>query len=430
MDQIVERPRAEAPAGIKESLGLDDNQKTNRRRGRALLLLALVLVAAAGIAGYLAWRANTASQIVYTTAAAETGPLTVRISATGTLEPLTQVDISSELSGVVRDVPVKENQQVAEGDVLARLDTTRIDAQIERAKASVQAAEASVTDAKVTLKENEQALARASTLSDRGMVAEQALETATAARDRARSSVETAEANLAVARADLKLEQADLARNTIYSPIDGTILSRDVDPGQTVASSLQAPILFVIAEDLKSMELVAAIDEADIGSVAKGQDAEFTVDAFPGRQFDAKISDISYASTETEGVVTYEARLAVDNSEMVLRPGMTATVSVVTRQDDDVLTVPNEAFRYSPPAAEEGGFGVANLFTGGFGRRHWRRGGRGESEPSSDTRTLYVLRNGAPEAAQVKTGDITGASTEIMSGLEAGDRVITASGTR
>lgn len=430
MDQIVERPRAEAPAGIKESLGLDDNQKTNPRRRRVLLVLGVLLLVAAGIAGVFTWRANTASQIVYTTAPIESGPLTVRISATGTLEPLTQVDISSELSGVVRDVPVDENQQVAKGDVLARLDTTRIDAQVERAEASVQAAQAKVTDAEVTLKESEQALTRSSTLSERGMVAEQALETATATRDRAQSAVETADANLAVARADLKLQQADRERSTIHSPIDGTILSRDVDPGQTVASSLQAPILFVLAQDLKSMELVAAIDEADIGSVAKGQDAEFTVDAFPGRQFAARIRDISYASTETEGVVTYEARLAVDNSDMVLRPGMTATVSVVTRQDDDVLTVPNEALRYSPPAAEEGGFGVASLFTGGFGRRHWRRGGRGDGEPSSDTRTLYVLRDGQPEAAQMKTGDITGARTEILSGLEAGDRVITASGTR
>ncbi|HEU4986329.1 MAG TPA: efflux RND transporter periplasmic adaptor subunit, partial [Rhizobiaceae bacterium] len=357
MDQIVNRPKAETPDGIEAALGLD--MKYGRQRGRRgfYLLTILVVAAAAAVAAYLSL-SGSGAETVYTTTPVERGAMTVQVSATGTLEPLTQVDISSELSGVIRSVPVEENQRVAKGDVLAELDTTRLAAQVERAEASVKAAAANVTEAKVTLSETNRALARSEQLASRGMIADQALETARAARDRAASAVETAEANLAVAEADLKLQQADLVKSNIYAPVDGIVLSRDADPGQTVASSFQAPVLFVIAEDLERMELVAAIDEADIGTVAKGQDAEFTVDAFPGRRFEAAISDISYASTTTEGVVTYEARLAVDNDDLLLRPGMTATVSIVTRHAEDILLVPNEAFRYSPPVVEEDrGFG-------------------------------------------------------------------------
>ncbi|MGO4838016.1 efflux RND transporter periplasmic adaptor subunit, partial [Rhizobiaceae sp. 2RAB30] len=237
----------------------------------------------------------------FATVPAERGSLTVEVSATGTLQPLTQVDISSELSGVVRSVAVNENQRVGKGDVLAALDTTRITAQVERGEASVKAAEAKVTDAKTTLQETEQAYVRTNQLTGRGMATTQALDAATAARDRATSAVAMAEANLAIAVAELKLQQADLAKSTIYAPIDGVVLTRSVDPGQTVASSLQAPVLFVIAADLAKMELKAAIDEADIGTVKPGQTASFTVDAFPGRVFDADIRDIAYAAVTTDG---------------------------------------------------------------------------------------------------------------------------------
>src|SRR5439155_26300267 len=182
----------------------------------------------------------------------------------------------------------------------------------------------------------------------RGMATAQWLEAATASSDRSKAALDSAEANLAIAQADLKAQQTDLAKNTIYAPIDGIVLTRSVDPGQTVASSLQAPVLFIIAADLRNMELVAAVDEADIGAVKPGQHARFTVDAFPDRPFDAEIRDISYASVTTDGVVTYKARLEVDNSELLLRPGMTATVAVVTRQAKGVLTVPATAFRYRP----------------------------------------------------------------------------------
>lgn len=422
MDQIVERPRAETPTAIEAALGLDKAGRRKARRRWPWLVFALLVVAVAGWAGY-ASLGGSSPTIAFTTVPAERRDLTVEVSATGTLQPLTQVDISSELSGVVRSVAVEENQRVAKGDVLAELDKTRLSAQVERSEASVTAAEAKVADARTTLKETDQALARAQELAKRGMVTDQALEAATAARDRASSAVAIAEANLAIAVAELKLQQADLEKSTIYAPIDGIVLTRSVDPGQTVASSLQAPILFVIAAELESMELKAAIDEADIGAVKAGQKAVFTVDAFPERSFDAAIRDIAYASVTTDGVVTYDARLDVDNAELLLRPGMTATVSVITREAKGVVAVPSAAFRFRPPvAAPRSGWSLQSLFM-----PRMRRGGgtRPTSSSADGTRTLYVLRNGQPAPVAVHTGSTDGEWTEITSGLEAGEPVIT-----
>lgn len=426
MDQIVNRPMTETPENVEAALGLGG--KTGGRKSRRGWLYALGAIVLAGAAGFYFWSAPSAARISYTTVPAAIGNLVVEVSATGTLQPLTQVDISSELSGVVRSVAAQENQQVRKGDLLAELDTTRLVAQIERAEASVKAAEAKVMDARTTLKETEQTLARTQRLSKSGMVAEQALESAQAARDRADSAVASAEANLAIAAADLKLQQADLEKSTIYAPIDGIVLTRSVDPGQTVASSLQAPVLFVIAADLRQMELQAAIDEADIGTVSPGQRARFTVDAFPERRFDAEIRDIAYASVTTEGVVTYNARFEVDNAELLLRPGMTATVAVVTREAKDIVTVPSAAFRYRPPVTQaRNGWSLQNLFMPRMGRPG---GDRQRNVAADGTRTLYVLRNGVPEAVKVKTGSTDGEDTEIVSGIAAGDLVITGSQSR
>lgn len=427
MDQIVNLPEADSAPAIETALGLDGAGKAKRRRRIWWSALA-VAVMLAGILLTYQWYMSPSPRVEYTTAPATVSDLTVEISATGTLQPLTQVDISSELSGVVREVAVAENQQVRKGDVLAKLDTSKLEAQIERAQASAKAAAASVETARVTLKETEQALARASELARKGMATQQALDTAQAARDRAKAALDSAKASLAIANADLKLQQADLAKSTIYAPIDGIVLTRSVDPGQTVASSLQAPVLFVIAADLRKMELKAAVDEADIGQIRVGQQARFTVDAFPERPFDAEIRDISYASVTTDGVVTYDARLDVDNTDMLLRPGMTATVSVVTQQAKGVLTVPSSAFRYRPTETRERGFSMLSMFTGRRGPM--RRPGQTEQPPAEGLRTLYVLENGQPRRVDVKIGSSDGDRTEVLSGLEEGDRVITASRQR
>lgn len=428
MDQLVNPPKAESDPSIEAALGLDrKGMNRKRRRGWLFAVLTLALVAA-GIGGYQ-WYAASPPRIEYTTVPAAIADLTVAVSATGTLQPLTQVDISSELSGVVRSVAVNENQQVKKGDVLATLDTAKLEVQIERATASAKAATAAIENAKVTLQEDENALTRASELTKRGMATDQSLEAATATRDRSKAALDSAEANLAIAQADLKAQQTDLAKSTIYAPIDGIVLTRSVDPGQTVASSLQAPVLFVIAADLRNMELQAAVDEADIGTVKPGQHARFTVDAFPDRPFDAEIRDISYASVTTDGVVTYNARLEVDNSELLLRPGMTATVSVVTRQAKGVLTVPATAFRYRPAQQMARGWSLRDLFTGRMGGPNWRQR-EVTKAPTDGSRTLYVLENGRPRPVNVRIGSTDGELTEITSGLDEGAEIITGSQQR
>ena len=419
IDQIVNRPGTES---VQSALGLDLKGRKPRRGRRWFYGLALFVVAAGAIWAYAHYGQSSAT-VSYATTPVEKGDITVEVSATGTLQPLIQVDISSELSGVMRSVAVEENQRVKKGDVLAALDTVRLSAQVERAEASAKAAEAKVMEAGTTLTETEQTLVRSQSLSKRGMVSDQIVDTATAARDRAKANVASAEANLSIARAELKLQQADLEKSTIYAPIDGIVLTRSVNPGQTVASSMQAPVLFVLAAGLENMELKAAIDEADIGGVKPGQTARFTVDAIPDRKFNADIREISFASVTTEGVVTYNARLDVDNQELLLRPGMTATVAVVTRQAKDVLTVPAAAFRFSPQAAPQRSFSLRDLFAP---PRMGRPGGqRTRSAGADGSRTLYVLKDGLPSAVQVQAGATDGEMTEITSGLSAGDQVIT-----
>ncbi|MGX5850476.1 efflux RND transporter periplasmic adaptor subunit [Mesorhizobium sp. PL10] len=427
MDQLVNLPKTESDSAIEAALGLDRSGVRKTRRRFWLYALLALIAFAGGLAGYQ-WYAGSPAKIDYTSTPATIADLTVAVSATGTLQPLTQVDISSELSGIIRSVSAEENQQVKKGDVLATLDTVKLEVQIERAEASAKAAAAAVETAKVTLQENESALTRAAALTKRGMATDQSLEAATATRDRARAALDSAQANLAIAQADLKAQQTDLAKSTIYAPIDGIVLTRSVDPGQTVASSLQAPVLFIIAADLRNMELVAAVDEADIGAVKSGQHARFTVDAFPERPFDAEIRDISYASVTTDGVVTYNARLEVDNNELLLRPGMTATVSVVTRQAKSVLTVPSTAFRYRPAQQAARSWSLSDLFTGRMGRPNRQRDAA--KAPPDGSRTLYVLENGRPHPVNVKIGSTDGELTEITSGLDEGAEVITASQLR
>lgn len=420
MDQIVSKNEAGTRPEIRAALGLDRNGVRPPRRWR--WVLAIVLLVIVGAAAY--WALQPRNHTTYITALASRADLTVEVSATGTLQPITQVDVSSQLSGVVRTVNVQENQEVRQGDVLASLDTDKLSAQVDSAKASVDAAQAQVADAKASLAQAEQTFGRSDRLASQGTVSGQNLDTARTARDRAAIAIQSAQAALAVAQANLKLQQTDLSHAVIYAPISGMVLTRNVDPGQTVASSLQAPVLFVIAEDLKRMELQAAVDEADVGSVKIGQKADFTVDAYPDRIFHAAISDINYASTTTDGVVTYTADLIVDNSDLALRPGMTATVSVITQQIKDAVTVPNAAFRFRPAATEAASrpsFSLTSLFMPRF--RHSEP--RSEQPAADGMRTLYVLKDGAPSPVKVKAGATDGERTQIVSGLEPGAKVIT-----
>ncbi|MYZ49458.1 efflux RND transporter periplasmic adaptor subunit [Propylenella binzhouense] len=408
---------------VRAALGLDETGRSAGHRLRRFVPWAVAILAIAGGAGaYLFWGGG-GERVVYTTEPVHRGALTVKVSATGSVQPTNQVDVSSELSGTVRSVNVDYNSPVRAGDVLAELDTDKLAATVENNRAKLKVAEASVAEAAATVAEKQAMLARAKSLSDRQVTSRQEYESAKAAADRAEAALESARAQIDVARAELTISEANLAKAKIVSPIGGVVLTRSVDPGATVAASLQAPVLFTIAEDLKEMELQVDVDEADVGQLAVGQKATFTVDAYPERTFPADIRTIRYAPETVQGVVTYKAVLNVDNADLLLRPGMTATADIVVEEVPDALLVPNAALRYAPPQTADQG-SSRTFLQRLMPMPSFRAPARPDSTTGSE-RTVWVLRDGAPAAVPVSVGATDGRETEITKGaLEPAERVI------
>ncbi|WP_375288858.1 efflux RND transporter periplasmic adaptor subunit [Sphingomonas sp.] len=376
------------------------------------------------------------------------GDLTVTVSATGKLAPTNQVTVGSQLSGLVTRVVVDVNDRVTAGQALALIDPEQIEDQIRAGQAQLNANIASVNQARATVAEAQAQLARLEEvyrLSNGRVPSQTELQTGRANAQRAVAALRVAEANVEAARANLAQNQTQRQRAIIRSPVNGVVLARQVDPGQTVAASFNTPTLFVIAEDLSKMKLEVAIDEADVGSVKEGQTANFTVDAFPGRTFPATItrvdlgsnltassassSSTSTSTTSTTGqVVSYAADLTVANSTMELRPGMTATADIVTSDKKNVLLVPNAAFRFTPATTAAGGGssgGIAGSLT--FRPRRGDRPERTATLGRGAQQTVYVKgAGGQPQAVQVTTGDTNGSVTEVLSGgLKPGMEVIT-----
>ena len=408
---------------IESILGLGQGARARRllRRG---LWLALVGLVCAG--GYF-WYQNSqsaANRITYETAQPVRMALTVSVTATGTVQPTTQIDVSSEMSGVVRSVNVDGNSLIRKGDILAELDTERYKAQLTSMQASVAGATAKLADAQATLSASDLALARQESLQKKGLAITQDLEAARAAQARAAAAISSAEADIQIAQSNLELKQLDIDKSQILSPVDGIVLKRAVEPGQTVASSLQAPVLFTLAEDLKHMQLEANVDEADIGTVKAGQQAVFTVDAFPGRSFPARIETIEFSPLTTDGVVTYKAILSVDNSDLSLRPGMTATAQITVQEISGALLIPNAALRYSPPAAaKQESFSLSRLFL----PRMPRSERTAKKETAAGERVVWVLKDNAPQSLNITTGASDGKMTEVVKGeLDPGSLLITA----
>ena len=397
---------------IEKVLGLGPQAQAKRwaKRGIWLAVLALAII------GSYLWYQNsqtTANAVTYETSPAKRADLTVKVTATGTIQPTTQIDVSSETSGVVRAVNVDNNSLIKKGDVLAELDSERFKGQLKSLQASVESAKAKLADTQATLKASELAYTRQISLQRRGLAITQDLESAQAAQQRAIAAVVSAQADIQVAIANLDLKQIDIDKSQILSPVDGIVLKRAVEPGQTVASSLQAPVLFTLAEDLKRMQLEADIDEADIGTVKLGQKANFTVDAFSGRDFPARIETVEFYPETTDGVVTYKAILSVDNSDLALRPGMTATAQVTVQEISNALLIPNAALRYSPPvAAKQQSFSLSRLFL----PRMPRNEKSARTETVAGERTVWVLKDNVPGALQITTGASDGKMTEVVKG--------------
>ena len=401
-----------------------------RRRSRWRVIVSGVLLLAVAGGGYWYWSARSLEQdkLAYSTARAAIADIIVTVTATGTVEPTNKVDISSELSGTVRTVEVDYNDEVTVGQVLARLDTDKLEATVELRRASLVAAQARVSEAEATLAERRESFNRASTLTERGIGTQEQYGAAKAALDRAEAALRSARADVRVAQANLDVEEANLAKACICSSINGVVLDRNVDVGQIVASSLQAPVLFTIAEDLRKMELLVDIDEADIGKVSVGNQAEFTVEAFQDKRFPAKISHIRYAPETVEGVVTYKAVLEIDNAELLLRPGMTATAEITVHEVRQALTAPNAALSYAPAKmADEAQEDAPTGLLGILFRRPPSNAPATSNEPTAGgMRTLWLKKGDEAVALQVRTGVTDGQKTEILEGdLKEGDTVIT-----
>lgn len=402
-------------------LALGESAAKRRRLWRRLTA-AGVLIAIVAI-GALALRSGN-GQVRYQTAKVERGSLTVLVTATGTLQPTNQVDVGSELSGIVKRVESDYNDTVKVGQVLARLDTTKLEAQVLQSEAALKAAQSRVREAEAGENEMRRKLARAKDLFDQKFVSEEALVTAQAAADRAAATLQSARSQVDQAKAMLEVDRTNLAKSVIRSPINGTVLARKVEPGQTVAATLQAPVLFTLAEDLTKMELHVDVDEADVGLVRAGHPATFTVSAYPGREFPSQVADVRNAAKTVSGVVTYETVLTVDNADLLLRPGMTGTANITVNRLADVLLVPNAALRFTPPApaAQEKRSFVSRLFPipprrvpdvgkAGSDRRHQH---------------VWTVEDGKPVEIPVTVGASDGRMTEIVTGsVQPGLEVLT-----
>lgn len=415
------RETAAGPAPVSAGqvlAGIGRDTGGGRRRWRGY---ALGVVAALAIGGYLAQAMFAGgAATTYKTAVAARGPLTVLVTATGSVQPRNQVEVSSELSGTVRRVLVDYNSEVRRDEVLAELDIEKLNATLENSRAKLAAARAQVAMAEATLTETEREYQRKKSLQSRDFSSDQAAETALAQFRRAQASLENYRALVTVAEADLRLNEVNLTKSVIRSPINGVVLKRSVDPGQTVAATLQAPVMFTIAEDLRQMELRVDVDEADVGRLKPGQAATFSVDAYSDRRFPATIRLVRYGSETVQNVVTYKAVLDIDNAELLLRPGMTATAEIVVEKVEDGLLVPNQALRWKPPAVTQNVSFLRRIMPGPPIRRPAAR-----DEETGASRTVHVLVNGQPEARSVTIGAGDGRNSVITGGgLAAGEPVI------
>lgn len=405
---------------------------------RPMIWIPTTLLVLAVLGGYV-WKTwQKVSAITgYITEPVSRGDLKLTVTANGTLQPTRSVSIGSELSGTVLRVLVDVNDHVKKGQVLVELDTAKLTDQILRSRATLASDHAKVAQAVATVKESQAKLARleeVARLSGGKVPSKSELDTAYATLERAKADEASVRANVADAEAALSTDQTNLSKASVRSPINGVILTRSVDPGNAVAASLQAVTLFTIAENLTQLKLQVNVDEADVGSVLVGQKASFTVSAYPRRKYPATITRVAFGSTITDNVVTYITYLDVDNADMSLRPGMTATTTITTTERHNVLLVPNTALRFTPslPASassstntgSNGGGIVSSLMPKPPSSSTTRKPASANSTASAHQ--VWVLRDGAAVAVAVTPGSSDGRMTEVLDGeLQAGMLVIT-----
>jgi HlyD family secretion protein len=400
-----------------------------------IYVIIVVALVGASIWYYRTINNDTERKAEYQTVESKISRISLIVTAAGNLAPTNQIIVGSELSGTAKEVLVDTNDPVKKGQTLAKLDTTKLDQQTERSRAALLAARARVSQAEATVAESKAAHTRQEELHDLsgGKTPSRAImETSRATLSRAMADLESTQAAVTGAEADVRAFESDLAKTIIRSPVDGIVLARSIEVGQTVAASFTAPTLFTIAEDLKKMELLVNVSEADIGRIEVGQTATFSVDAWPNRSYTAKVRKVAFGAVGTgitvkEGangnsnaVVTYSTELEVTNEDLSLRPGMTATVDIAIVDKKDILVVPNSALRFDPVAAAAIGKPdatkrtlVQSLSLGG-GRR-WRGTPPPKAGSSDSTPRVWTLKNGEPSEIKVTPGITDGRVTEITS---------------
>jgi HlyD family secretion protein len=364
----------------------------------------LLVIAAVGllVVAFAISRCARSTSSQFQTATVTRGPITQLVTATGTLNPVVNVQVGSQVSGNIAKLFADFNSKVKANDLVAQIDPSLFQAAATQAEGDLASAQAALELAKVNATRTQKLFAEKNS-------SQQDLDTATA-------NLHQAEANLKIKQGALDKAKADLEHCDIRSPVDGVVISRNVDVGQTVAASLQAPVIFQIANDLTKMQIDSNVAEADVGVVAVDQDVDFTVDAYPQRTFHGKVVQVRNAPINVQNVVTYDTVIGVNNDELKLKPGMTANVSIKIAHRDSALQIKNAALRYRPPEATPN---EQRSTSPGGGK--WRGGGARTPE-----RTVYVLNGNHPKPVQIKTGISDGVVTEVVDGLKEGDRVITA----
>ncbi|MBN9657992.1 MAG: efflux RND transporter periplasmic adaptor subunit [Acidobacteria bacterium] len=406
---------------VQENLGVAPGR---RRWRRIVWWLAIVALLGAGVAMLIGhYRASAAEPAVqYRTEAARTGDLVVNVTATGQLLPTRTVDVGSEVSGIIDSVLVNYNDYVKVGQVLAKINTEKLEAQVQQDRASLETARAKVQDAKVTVEETEAEYKRIEAARERSkgqLPSQHDLDTAKAAYGRAKVAVTSAQAAVTQAEATLSIDLTNVSKAVIKSPVDGIVLARNVEPGQTIAASFAVTTMFQLAEDLSRMKLQVNIDEADIGAVKEGQTVTFTVDAYPGQSFPGRITQLRYQSTTTNNVVTYLAVISVDNHQLLLRPGMTATATITVQSLKNALLVPNVALRFEPAALAAGPQGDQRSFFRKLMPGPPPMPGKkveAEDPDAVSGQRVWVLKDRQPVGVTVQTGVTNGKVTEIRSG--------------